>query len=583
MAMPQPALLEWAYRERYRDGMFDLSSSAPEPLTAGAVLYAAGVPPAALLDSPVTYEPGGGSIALRAAVASLFDDLGPDGLLITAGASEAIRVAVEVAAAPGDGVVVQQPAFATLRAAAVAVGACILDWPGGDECSFDFARLPAGAEDAAAVLLNNPHGPSGALVRGRYCGRALVITDEVYRPVATAAGVTVPSVIDVMPGAVSIGDLSKPIGLGGLRIGWIASRDRAFIRDCATVLDYYSGSVSSLSARVALAAVEEFGLHLERHLERAAANLRALTVFVEQHRRWVAWDPPQAGYTALLRLAWPDCVGGLAAALLDRGIFLLDGASFEAPGCVRVGFGLDSSAFERALEVFGEELRRIVPPSAVDAPGGDVILFTRGPSDDRAKSRLAAEIGSTHAARLHAACVRDSVELARECGRRIYVSTTPADGFASFRAPDARGVVQPQAPFGRRLLHAFETAFADGAKRPVLIGSDTPTLPAHLIGAAHRALATHDIVLGPDDDGGYYLIALNAPHAVLFEDVDWSAPEVFLQTMNRARSAGLRVFVLPGWYDIDAGRDLARLATDPLVRPHTRRALRGGGVAGVAS
>src|SRR3989442_296663 len=81
-----------------------------------------------------------------------------------------------------------------------------------------------GGADGWVVLFNNPHGPSGSLVRGSYVGAARLIADEVYRPVALIADHRAVSVIDDVDGAVSVGDLSKPLGLGGLRIGWIVSR-----------------------------------------------------------------------------------------------------------------------------------------------------------------------------------------------------------------------------------------------------------------------------------------------------------------------------------------------------------------------
>ena len=153
--------------------------------------------------------------------------------------------------------------------------------------------------------------------------------------------------------------------------------------------------------------------------------------------------------------------------------------------------------------------------------------------------------------------------------------SSPAEAVGLFRsgAPSARCFAQPDADFGARLAHAFKTALADGAQHPVLIGTDSPTLPSHLLSVAHGALATHDVVLGPADDGGYYLLGMNATHPALFEGIAWSTDRALTQTLERARSAGLSVFLLPAWYDIDTGRDLERLASDPLLRTHTRGAI----------
>jgi rSAM/selenodomain-associated transferase 1 len=573
-----PFTLEHAYRERFAPGMVDLSSSSPQPLTAREVLDDAGAGYACLLDDALDYEPGGGSQALRGAVASLYDDISADHVLITAGAAEAIRVAAEAAIRPGDCVVVQRPAYQALRAAPLAGGAHVLDWTPAPGFQFDFAELPAEAAHASVVLFNNPHGPSGSLARASYTGPARLIADEVYRPAALIADQRVPSVIDMGEGAVAIGDLSKPLGLGGLRIGWIVSRDRAFIRECAEVLDYFSGSVSALSAHVALAAINRFDAHLERQLAQARGNLRILTTFIEQHVGWLDWCPPQAGYTAFPRLKADISAEALSERMRARGVFVLDGAAFESPDYVRIGFGQASVPFAKALCALGEELCAAAPAAAPTPPAGDVILLAKEPSPGRAKTRLAANVGAERAAELCEGFVHDSVEVACAGARRLYIAASPSEALGFFRslAPGARCFVQPDADFGSRLLHAFETALGDGAQRPVLIGSDSPTLPSHLLSAAHRALRTHDVVLGPADDGGYYLIGMNTPYASLFQGIDWSTERVLAQTLERARVARLSVFLLPPWYDVDNGRDLERLACDPLLREHTRRALQRG-------
>lgn len=555
--------------------MFDLSSSSPQPLTARDVLEDAGVGSVSLLDQALDYEPGGGSSALREAVACLYHNVSADHVLITAGAAEAIRVATDVAIAPRDRVLVQRPLYQALRDAPVARSADVLDWTPSPGFQFDFSDLSGDASRVSAVLFNNPHGPSGSLVRGAYAGTARLIADEVYRPAALIVEHCAPSAIDAADGAVSIGDLSKPLGLGGLRIGWIVSRDQAFIAACAAALDYCSGSVSSLSAHVALAAISRFDLHLERQRSRARANMRVLAAFVERHDGWVDWSPPQAGYTAFLRLRNDGPADALCARMRARGIFLLDGAVFESPDHVRVGFGMEGTAFANALRALGEELRAAAPAAPPDDPVGDVILLAKEPSSGGAKTRLAVDVGGETAAELCAAFVADSLDIAAGRARRMYIAVSPANALGMFRsrAPVARCFAQPDADFGSRLLHAFETALADGAQRPVLIGTDSPTLPSHLLSAAHRALATHDVVLGPADDGGYYLIGMNALHRSLFGGIDWSTERVLSQTIERSRDTGLSVFLLPAWYDIDNGRDLERLAGDPLLRAHTRAAI----------
>ena len=105
---------------------------------------------------------------------------------------------------------------------------------------------------------------------------------------------------------------------------------------------------------------------------------------------------------------------------------------------------------------------------------------------------------------------------------------------------------------------------ADGHRAALLIGSDLPTLPYAYVAEAARALAESaaDVVLGPAEDGGYYLIGLAQPASALFEGIAWGTDGVLEATRARARGLGLREHLLPPWYDVDTAADLDRLRRD---------------------
>lgn len=110
--------------------------------------------------------------------------------------------------------------------------------------------------------------------------------------------------------------------------------------------------------------------------------------------------------------------------------------------------------------------------------------------------------------------------------------------------------------------------------------SDSPTLPVAFLEQAFRALddPAVDVVLGPCDDGGYYLIGLRAPCPALFRGIVMSTSTVAAETLERARARGLRVACLPSWYDVDTPEDLERLIQELHARPddqarHTRAVL----------
>jgi uncharacterized protein len=136
--------------------------------------------------------------------------------------------------------------------------------------------------------------------------------------------------------------------------------------------------------------------------------------------------------------------------------------------------------------------------------------------------------------------------------------------------------------FGERLYFAVEDLFNCGFEAVCLIDSDSPTVPAENFAEAVELLRVNDdrVVLGPSDDGGYYLIGVKKPHRRLFERIDWSTERVLNQSIQRATETGLEVQLLPTGYDVDDGTSLRRLCNELLtdttsadVAPHTREIL----------
>ncbi|HUY37019.1 MAG TPA: TIGR04282 family arsenosugar biosynthesis glycosyltransferase [Pirellulales bacterium] len=181
------------------------------------------------------------------------------------------------------------------------------------------------------------------------------------------------------------------------------------------------------------------------------------------------------------------------------------------------------------------------------------------------KTRLAASVGPLAAARLHRACLR--TVLARTCtlAERRTLMVTPPERLAEFASfAGAAWNVEPQSSgdLGARMRHYFETSFAHGAARVVLIGSDSPTLPVAHIERAFDLLGRHAVVLGPASDGGYYLVGAAAKSPPIFDGVAWSSGEVWRRTVEQLAAAGCSYAELPEWYDIDTYDDLLRLRAE---------------------
>jgi rSAM/selenodomain-associated transferase 1 len=150
-------------------------------------------------------------------------------------------------------------------------------------------------------------------------------------------------------------------------------------------------------------------------------------------------------------------------------------------------------------------------------------------------------------------------------------------------ARGARLVAQRGTDLGERLENLLAGLLAAGHPAAIAVGTDTPSLPAAYLRRAVAWLAAPgpDVVLGPSDDGGYYLIGMRTLRPTLFAAMPWSTPAVLPRTLRRARAAGLEVACLPPWFDVDTGADLERLRA-ALRRGHGGPAPRTAAFLGVA-
>ena len=188
-----------------------------------------------------------------------------------------------------------------------------------------------------------------------------------------------------------------------------------------------------------------------------------------------------------------------------------------------------------------------------------LLIFARHPVLGQGKTRLARTIGPEAAlcvyrellARTRAAT--DGVAAAKT----LWLAGEPAaeSTFAHWAGYQQRP--QPPGDLGQRLHAAFAAAFAAGAPAAVVIGTDCPELTAAHLAAAFRHLATHDAVVGPARDGGYYLLGLRALVPDFFRNKPWSTATVLAETLADAARLGLRVAQLPPLADVDTAEDLA--------------------------
>jgi rSAM/selenodomain-associated transferase 1 len=203
------------------------------------------------------------------------------------------------------------------------------------------------------------------------------------------------------------------------------------------------------------------------------------------------------------------------------------------------------------------------PDNARSKPAGSAVLvFVRAPERGRVKTRLAAAIGDEAALRIYRRLAEHTLRGAGALAVdsvRVRVHHTPADAGDAVRAwLGDEPVYLPQADgdLGRRMEDAFARAFADGAGRVVIVGSDLPDVSASLLRRAFAALDVHPAVLGPARDGGYYLLGLTGMVSGIFDGIAWSTPEVLAATLARFRAAGIEPAMLEELADVDEVEDL---------------------------
>ncbi|MDW7772984.1 MAG: TIGR04282 family arsenosugar biosynthesis glycosyltransferase [Desulfobulbaceae bacterium] len=209
-------------------------------------------------------------------------------------------------------------------------------------------------------------------------------------------------------------------------------------------------------------------------------------------------------------------------------------------------------------------------------PLEEVIIFTRYPEPGKVKTRLVPHLGEKKAALLHRLLteqiVHNILPLAQMRPVRISLHFTGAtlEQMRDWLGMSILLAEQRGEDLGQKMAAALRAACSRGAPRTVLIGTDSPSVDAVLLAQALDELLTHDIVLGPAHDGGYYLIGTNGavPEEkldILFEGIAWGSAEVFSRTVEKAGQENLSIAMLEAIHDIDRPEDLEyfHYHTDP--------------------
>lgn len=203
-----------------------------------------------------------------------------------------------------------------------------------------------------------------------------------------------------------------------------------------------------------------------------------------------------------------------------------------------------------------------------------LLLFAKRPRLGKVKTRLCPPLRAEQALELYRAFLADQLDFLRVAaadGQAEICLDGAADPRRDPPLPGVRVSLQGPGDLGDRMLRAFGRSAADGCTETVVVGADSPTLPVRLVARAFERLRGGACaVVAPSLDGGYVLLGLREPRPELFRDLPWGTPAILELTRERANAAGLRIELLPPWYDVDDGYGLKMLERE-LRRPAASR------------
>ena len=291
---------------------------------------------------------------LRREIAGLYQGLEAEDVLVFAGAEEAIFCLMNVMAGPGDHVVATWPGYQSLFEVARAAGADVTlhELHETDGWGLDVDRLLASLTPATRlVVVNAPHNPTGMLpttgewatLTGALEARGIhLLADEVYRWLEFDDADRLPAGAEAFERGISLGVMSKSFAMAGLRIGWLATRDRELLARCAAMKDYTTICSSAPSEILALIGLRARDRILARSRGIVETGLGRLDGFFEDWADRFEWVRPRAGSVGFPRLTVPGLrIDDWAAGLVEaEGVLLLPGSQFGHPGNhFRIGFG----------------------------------------------------------------------------------------------------------------------------------------------------------------------------------------------------------------------------------------------------
>lgn len=315
-----------------------------------------------------------GAPDLRAAIAATYDRMDPADTLCFAGAEEGIYAAMQVLLGPQDHAIVVTPNYQSAESLPLSIcTATGVPLDPADNWSLDIDRVAAAIRpNTRLVSINFPHNPTGKILeRDRFDALVALcrhhglylFSDEVYRPLGPTGTTHLPQAADAYERGLSLGVMSKAYGLPGLRIGWIACRDRDLLARLERMKHYLSICNSAPSERLAVMALGARDRILARNCALVDENLARLDRFFAERPDLFEWRRPDGGCVGYPRYLGPEGADAFAHELVERaGVLVLPAGIYRSelgdtpPDRFRIGFG--RTGMEEGLAAFRAHLSR---------------------------------------------------------------------------------------------------------------------------------------------------------------------------------------------------------------------------------
>ncbi|HMD90897.1 MAG TPA: aminotransferase class I/II-fold pyridoxal phosphate-dependent enzyme [Anaerolineaceae bacterium] len=300
------------------------------------------------------YTESKGNPELRNQIASLYQNISSEQILVHSGAEEVIFTFMNAALTPGEHIIVHYPCYQSLAQVALSAGCQVTHWEtspaNGWELDLDFLA-DAIRPETRAIVINCPHNPTGyllsrvkldAIIAIARQHNLILFSDEVYRGLEYSPLDALPAVCELYEHGVSLGVMSKSFGLAGLRIGWIATQDGELYNKMAGFKDYTTICNSAPSELLASIAIRNSDWIIQRNRQIIQTNLSLLNDFFRRHSDRFEWQSPKAGPIAFPSLTGGQDAGAFAEQLVAAsGVLLLPGSNYDPvfKSHFRIGFG----------------------------------------------------------------------------------------------------------------------------------------------------------------------------------------------------------------------------------------------------